>query len=40
VEVPLRKREAILFKQLALGRLKHLFAGGKVIAEQRVELRC
>jgi hypothetical protein len=40
VEVPLCKRAAILFKQLALGRLKNLFAGDKVTAEQRVELRC
>jgi hypothetical protein len=36
----MRERAAILFKQLALGRLKHLFAWGKVTAEQRVELRC
>jgi hypothetical protein len=40
VEVPLYKRAAILFKQLALGRLKHLFAEGNVTAEHRVELRC
>jgi hypothetical protein len=30
----------MLFKELALGRLKHLFVGGKVIAEESVELRC
>jgi hypothetical protein len=40
VEVPLCERAAILFKKLALGRLKHLFARGKVIAEHSVELRC
>jgi hypothetical protein len=38
--VPLWERAAILFSQLALGRLKHLFAGGKVTTEQRMELRC
>jgi hypothetical protein len=38
--VPLRERAAILFKQLALGRLTHLFAWGKVTAEQSVELQC
>jgi hypothetical protein len=30
MEVPLCERAAIPFKQLALGRLKHLFAVGKV----------
>jgi hypothetical protein len=30
VEVPLCERTAVLFKLLALGRLKHLFVGGKV----------
>jgi hypothetical protein len=40
VEVLLYERAAILFKQLALGRLKHLFARGKVTPEQSVELRC
>jgi hypothetical protein len=40
VEVPLDERAAILFMQLALGRLKHLFAGGKVTAEQSVEMQC
>jgi hypothetical protein len=39
-EVPLCERAAVLFKQLALGRMRYLFAGGKVIAEQSVELRC
>jgi hypothetical protein len=40
VEVLLCERAAILFKQLALGRLKHLFARDKVTPEQSVELRC
>jgi hypothetical protein len=40
VEAPLCKRAAILFNQLALGRLKHLFAGGKVTSEKSMELRC
>jgi hypothetical protein len=41
VEVPPYERAAILFnKQLALGGLRHLFAGGKVTAEKSVELRC
>ena len=40
VEVPLCERAAVLFKQLALGRMRYLFAGGKVTAEQSVELRC
>jgi hypothetical protein len=39
VEVPLYERAAILFKQLALGRLRHLFARGKIRTEQSVELR-
>jgi hypothetical protein len=30
VEIPLCERAVVLFKQLALGRLKHLFVGGKV----------
>ena len=40
MEVPLCERAAVLFKQLALGRMRYLFAGGKVTAEQSVELRC
>ena len=40
VEVPLCERAAVLFKQLALGRMRYLFAGGKVTTEQCVELRC
>jgi hypothetical protein len=40
VEVPLSERAAILFKKLAHGRLRHLFARGKVASEQSVKLRC
>jgi hypothetical protein len=29
VKVPLCERAIILFKQLALGRLKHIFEGGR-----------
>jgi hypothetical protein len=32
VGVPLCQRAAFVFKQVALGRLKHLSIGGKVIA--------
>jgi hypothetical protein len=35
MEVPLCEHAAILFKQLALGRLKHLFAGGEVISRTK-----
>jgi hypothetical protein len=40
MEVPLCERAAVLFKQLAMGRLKHFFARGELITEQSAELRC
>jgi hypothetical protein len=40
MEVPLCERAAVFFKELALGRMRYLFGGGKVQGEQSVELRC